>query len=271
MKLVFRVLPLVAALVSACLNHEINALTLGVNAGVSTRETPSMVREKYQSVTVKLSRSMRESLEIVPVRSSSVGEMLKSATLDAMIVHTHTALADAPRNGWVVRAVSSDATNNRIHFLVGKNVTAAKLSDVSVKTIVFPGRTSFATVAARAEAAKNGIMLAEFKQITTQYQDSLPFYLDQGLASIGVTRLTSVADDWKKQGGRVLHSSEPLPVYALVVNPQLAEKKADQLVYEVLKLEDDAFTSASGIRRFVLIDGTLNDRLGAFFKSGATN
>jgi phosphonate transport system substrate-binding protein len=271
MKFVIRELPLVIALASAGIVADADALTLGVNAGVSTRETPSMVREKYQSFTAKLSRSMRETVEIVPVRSSNVGEMLKSATLDAMVVHTHAALADAQKNGWIVRAVSSDVANNQIYFLVAKSVKGTKLSDVSVKSIVFPGRSSFATTAARAETAKNGVALAEFKQLTTQYQDSLPFYLDHGLAGVGVTRLTSVADDWKKQGGRVLHTSEPLPVYALVVNPRLSKEKADQLVDQVLKLEDEGFTKASGIGRFVPLDRTLNDALIVFFNRASAS
>lgn len=256
---------LFAAITLGAFSAYADAISIGVNAGVSTRETSAMVREKYKPLASRFTKRLREPVEIVPVRSSEVTERLKKSELDALIVHTHAAITEAQKNGWHLRAVSNDVSNNQVHFLVAKSVSGSTLADINVKSIVFPGARSFATVAARAESASRGASLSDYTQLVTQYQDSLPFYLNSGLASIGVTRLASVAEEWKRNGGRVLHSSAALPVYALLVNAKLSKEKADRLVQQIVELDDEEFTKASGIRNFVPVEATLEILLTSFF------
>ncbi len=193
-------------------------ITLGINAGVTTRDTIKAQEAKFSPLAQAASKALRITLHVTPVKSSGVAKELADRTLDLLIIHTHDALAAVKKEGYTLLAFSQDMKDDRIHFLVASD-GPARLSDARGTRIWSAGASSFATAAGMAVLRGQALAAADVTLKITSYQDALPFMLQNGFGEIGITRVDNVARAWEKDGGRILYRTDRLPVYAVVARP----------------------------------------------------
>lgn len=227
-----------------------SAVSIGVNAGVSTKETTSQVQAKFSSFAALASKQLKEPVDIYPILSSDVETLLASQKHELMIVHTHIALKAAKQQKWRLVFLTQDTKDNQIHFLVRAVDKDKKMTDIGSQRWVFPGKSSFATAAARGEIARMGVSVSEKNTTFTTHQDALTFYLQNNFADIAVTRVSKIAQDWKNAGGGVINISANLPVYAVLAAPGTSDVRLDMLSGALQQAVTNESLKAAHIERF---------------------
>ena len=215
----------------------VQALQLGVNAGVSTRESPFEVKKRYAPLADKLSRQLGEPVDLVSVISSEVRATLVDKTRAApelMFVHTHHAFEAGEPNDYRVIAVSTESSGNRVHFLAPKGSPVKTVADLRGRTLGLTGRDSFASAMARSELRALGIDPETMKLHYTDYQDAAFFMLEHNFAAVATLRSDKAANDWKAKGNLVVHSGPARPVYVLIARKSVEPARA-AAVLDVLR------------------------------------
>jgi ABC transporter, phosphonate, periplasmic substrate-binding protein len=209
------------------------ALGIGVNAGVSTRESVQDVKAKYVPFAEAAAKRIKEPVEITPVSSATVVSELDSEKHELMVVHTHEALKAVAQKKWHLVFFTQDTSNNQIYFMSRAADKDKKLADMGAPRMVFPGKTSFASTAARAELGRLNMQPAADKTQITAYQDALTFYLTHNFADVAVTRVTKIAQQWQKSGGGIVYTTASLPVYAVIARPSTPTARLETLSNEL--------------------------------------
>jgi ABC-type phosphate/phosphonate transport system substrate-binding protein len=100
--------------------------------------------------------------------------------------------------------------------------------------------------------------------LTTRYQDAVPFYLENGFASVGATAANSVVKQWTDKGGKVVLRSRGVPIKQLIASSRLPSEERER-IHEVLVglAQTDAgrrALAASGYKAFVSTDADLEEK-----------
>jgi ABC-type nitrate/sulfonate/bicarbonate transport system substrate-binding protein len=203
-------------------------VTLGINAGVTTRDTNQSQEGKFGPLAQAASKALRLSLQVKPVKSPDVPKEIAEKRLDLLLIHTHDALAAAKKDGYQVVAFSQDAKDDRIRFMAAKT-GPTRLADARGRIIWSAGGNSFATAVGRAVLRGHGLAAKDVTLKITSYQDAIPFMLHNEFGELGITRVDSVARAWESDGGRVLYATDRLPVYAVVARPGMDPSLVDRI------------------------------------------
>lgn len=245
---------LAAAMVLAFAAHAApEAITLGINAGFSTRDSFKVQTEKFAPLAQGASRALRVPISIEPVKSPEVSKTVAEKRIDLLIIHTNAALAAVKKEGYTMLALSRDLKDDRVQFMVKKggpeSVAACK-----GKTIWSAGAKSYATDIGRAVLRTHGVAAEDFTLKVTKYQDAIPFMLDNDFGDVGMTRVESIARAWERGGGRILYSTERLPVYALVAKPggdaALKKRVGEWMIAMSQTAEGEAALAPGGFKGF---------------------
>jgi ABC-type nitrate/sulfonate/bicarbonate transport system substrate-binding protein len=244
-------------------------VVLGVNAGLSTRDTVKAQEAKFAPLAQAASKALRISLQVKPVQSPDVAKELAEKNLDVLIIHTHDALAAVKKKGYTLLAFSQDLKYDRVRILAAEG--AAKLADVRGKRVWTTGAYSFATATAMAVLRSQGIAAKDITLKITRYQDAIPFMLQNKFGEFGVTRLDSVALSWEKEGRAIAFTTDRLPVYAVVAKPDtdaaLSERLGSWLIGLSQSDETSGLAAAAGFQGFRAAEPTEAERLSLWFGS----
>jgi ABC-type phosphate/phosphonate transport system substrate-binding protein len=211
--------------VTACVTAQ--ALTLGVNVGVSTKESPLEVERRYGAMTDGMTKALGQKIQLQPVPSNIVrGTLMGAKAPEVMIVHPHHAFEVGEKYGYRSIGWTKDQRNNRVYFLTAPNSGIKTLTDVRDKTIGITGRDSFATAMAKAELKASGVNYDKLNHYFTEHQDVAVFMLESGFAAVVTTRQDSTAESWRTKGNTVLQSAQTHPVYVLMIKRNLPPQVA---------------------------------------------
>lgn len=243
-------------------------VTLGINAGVTTRDSVRAQEAKFAPLAQAASRALHITLQVTPVKSPDVAGELKAKHLDLLVIHTNDALAAVKKEGYALLALSQDLKDDRIRFMVASG-GPTQLSDARGKRIWSAGATSFATAVGMAVLRSQGVAAKDVTLKITSYQDAMPFMLQNGFGEVAVTRVDSVAGGWEKQGGRIVYSTERLPVYAVVAkpgfDPALAERLGSWMVGLSKSDDTSRLLTTAGLQGFRAAPAAEIDALARWF------
>lgn len=196
-------------------------LRVGINAGVSFAESEDQQRARYKPLLDALGRTLGLRLEFAAVYSDRVARALADDSLDLLLVHTHAALKAQRDTGHAVVALSEDRKDDSAIFFVHPESRLTHLRQLASVPIGVPGLQSWATATARAtlRSVAPGREPA-FKP--TRLQEVVPYMVALRSVPAGACRSRAVVDEAVAKGQvRVLHVTEPLPLYALVASPRV--------------------------------------------------
>jgi hypothetical protein len=223
--------PCVVGLLSLTICLTAQALTLGVNVGISTRESPIEVERRYAALTDGMAKALRQQTQLLPVASNDVrGTLMGSKAPEVMIVHPHHAFEVGEKYGYRSIGWTKDQRNNRVYFLAAPNSGIKALTDVKGKTIGITGRDSYATAMAKAELKASGVDYDKLNHYFTDHQDVAVFMLESGFAPVVTTRQDSIAESWRARGNPVLSPGETRPVYVLMIKRSLPPQTALSII-----------------------------------------
>lgn len=199
------------------------------NAGVSFKESQEDTRRRYSALLDALNRVSKQKFTFVSLYSDKVNEAVKENAYEFMLIHTHAAIKAEKEAGYSIVGLTDDRGDNSVHFLVANDSPARYLKDISAALIAAPGAQSWATATGRAYL-RDEAQQSEPKFLTARYQDSIPIMIEVKAVPAGLTRSKKLADEFVQSGkGRVIYSTNPLPLYAVVARPDVPDQVLDNV------------------------------------------
>jgi ABC-type phosphate/phosphonate transport system substrate-binding protein len=214
-------------------------LIFAINEGVTYRITPHETRDRYREVADSLSRLLKRNVRIEPVENYNVlRKGLADRRYELAYVHpAHIALAAIRDSGYQPVAVTRGWTNYRARFLVPKAAPLAKGADVRGQKMVIPDPDSITAWMTRATLRDLGLDPAKESLGSTRYQDGIPFMLENGFYTVGVTASGAVVRQWEEKGGRILFESKPIAIKYILAASTLPRGDAERVRAWFVELE----------------------------------
>lgn len=204
-------------------------LRVGINAGVSFKETEEQLRRRYVDMLDALSLAIGRRLAFDVVYSDRVTQAVDAVAHDLLLIHTHAALKAERQAGYQLLGVSDDRGDNAVHFFVRPDSPLRSLADVARGDIGVPSPQSWATATARAALRLHHPGHDPLLR-PTRHQEVVPLMVELRTVPAGVSRSKALVDQGvAQQRLRVVHSTPPMPLYALVAAPRLAPALAERL------------------------------------------
>ena len=204
-------------------------LRIGINAGVSFSETEEQLRRRYAEMLDGLSLALGRRLVFDVVYSDRVTQAVDGGAHDLLLIHTHAALKAERQAGYQVLGFSDDRRDNAVHFFVRPDSPIRSLADIVHGDVGVPRPQSWATAAARAVLRQQSPGRDPLLR-PTRHQEVVPLMVELRTVAAGVSRSKALVDlGVAQQRLRVVHSSAPMPLYALLAAPRLAPALAERL------------------------------------------
>jgi phosphonate transport system substrate-binding protein len=214
-------------------------LVFAINEGVTYRTSATDFRDRFAAVADDLSKLLK-----TPVSIQSVGSYVDlQAGLEAKRyamawVHpAHHAIRAVNRSGYRLLCVTKGFQEYKARFLVKAGSPVKTLADLKGKTIGAPDTDSITSVITRAMLRDAGLGGDAVKVQYVRYQDAVPFMVEHGLATAGVSASGAVVKDWTDKGGAVIATSKPVPIKHMLASPALTPAQSTALQEYLLGLE----------------------------------
>jgi ABC-type phosphate/phosphonate transport system substrate-binding protein len=223
-------------------------LVFAVTEGVTYRATPKEIRDKFTSLADVLAKAVGRKARIVVVPAyNDLRAGLAKQEYDIAYVHpAHVSMAEIKAGRYHALAWTTGFTEYTASVLVPKDSAARTLGDLKGRTLVTPDPDSITAVMVRAvfrtesvaASAGHDPVPTAVRVITTQYQDAVPFYMDNGFAQAGVTAASAVVKAWTDKGGKVIYRSRPVPIKQIIASSKMSAEDQQKLRAALTTLRD---------------------------------
>jgi len=223
-------------------------LVFAVTEGVTYRATPKEIRDKFTPLGEVLAKAVGRRLRIVIVPAyDDLRAGLAKQEFDIAYVHpAHVSMAEIKAGRYTALAWTTGYTEYTASVLVPKDSGAKALGDLKGRTLVTPDPDSITAAMVRAVFRTENIasstghdpIPSAIRVITTQYQDAVPFYMENGFSQAGVTAASAVVKAWTDKGGKVIYRSRPVPIKQIIGSTKLPPDDQQKLRAALLTLRD---------------------------------
>ena len=241
-------------------------LVFSVTEGVTYQATPKEIREKFEPLAEVIGKALRRTVRIVLVPGyDDVRAGLARQEYDIAFIHpAHVAMAEIKAGRYRSIAWTSGYTDYTVSLLAKADEPVKDLGDLKGRKVVTPDPDSITAVMVRSMLRTGNVRVGDLKLLTTRYQDAVPFYLENGFASVGATAANSVVKQWTDKGGKVVLRSRGVPIKQVIASSRLSSEERER-IHEVLigLAQSDAgrrALAASGYKAFVATDADLEER-----------
>jgi phosphonate transport system substrate-binding protein len=241
-------------------------LVFSVTEGVTYQATPKEIRDKFEPLAEVIGKALRRNVRIVLVPGyDDVRAGLARQEYDIAFIHpAHVAMAEIKAGRYRSIAWTSGFTDYTVSLLAKADEPVKDLGDLKGRKVVTPDPDSITAVMVRSMLRTGNVRTGDLKMLTTRYQDAVPFYLENGFASVGATAANSVVKQWTDKGGKVVLRSRGVPIKQLIASSRLPSEERER-IHEVLVglAQTDAgrrALAASGYKAFVSTDADLEEK-----------
>jgi phosphonate transport system substrate-binding protein len=241
-------------------------LVFSVTEGVTYQATPKEIRDKFEPLAEVIGKALRRNVRIVLVPGyDDVRAGLARQEYDIAFIHpAHVAMAEIKAGRYRSIAWTSGFTDYTVSLLAKADEPVKDLGDLKGRKVVTPDPDSITAVMVRSMLRTGNVRTGDLKMLTTRYQDAVPFYLENGFASVGATAASSVVKQWTDKGGKVVLRSRGVPIKQLIASSRLPSEERER-IHEVLVglAQTDAgrrALAASGYKAFVSTDADLEEK-----------
>ena len=232
-------------------------LVFSVTEGVTYQATPKEIREKFEPLAEVIGKALRRNVRIVLVPGyDDVRAGLARQEYDIAFIHpAHVAMAEIKAGRYRSIAWTSGFTDYTVSLLAKADEPVKDLGDLKGRKVVTPDPDSITAVMVRSMLRTGNVRTDDLKMLTTRYQDAVPFYLENGFASVGATAANSVVKQWTDKGGKVFAHSRSVPIKQFVASMKLSADERERIRDALVKLGDSdpgrRALTASGYKAFV--------------------
>lgn len=210
-------------------------LVIALNEGVTYKGVGGSTAERFADLGADLRKLTGRTPRFEMVDNYvELALGLKEGRYDLAYVHpAHHAIRAMGQPGWHLLALTSGFTDYRASFMVTADSPLKTLDDLKGRKVGAPNEDSITSVLTRA-TLREALGASAPALIYVRYQDAVPFMVEHGLAPCGVSASKAVVKSWQDKGGRILHTSKPVPIKHLLANPKMpAALRADLSSYFV--------------------------------------
>ena len=216
-----------------------------INEGVTYRASLQPPAERFADLITDLQKIVKRPVQIEMVKKyDELAADLHATRYDMAWVHpAHHAIRAMVRDRYQLVALTKGFVEYRASFMVSANSPLKGLADLKDHRVGAPDQDSITSVITRATLHESLGQMPQMQYV--RYQDAVPFMVEHGLAACGVSASKAVVKAWTDGGGRVIHTSKPVPIKQLISSPLLPESQHAELTAYFVGLEQ----SADGKRR----------------------
>ena len=206
--------------------------------GVTYQATPKEIREKFEPLAEVIGKALQRNVRIVLVPGYDDARAgLARQEYDIAFIHpAHVAMAEIKAGRYRSIAWTSGFTDYTVSLLAKADEPVKDLGDLKGRKVVTPDPDSITAVMVRSMLRTGNVRTGDLKLLTTRYQDAVPFYLDNGFASVGATAANSVVKQWTDKGGKVVLRSRGVPIKQLIASTKLPADQRERLREALLTL-----------------------------------
>jgi ABC-type phosphate/phosphonate transport system substrate-binding protein len=256
---------LFTTIVASGASAQSNELVFAVTEGVTYQATPKEIRDKFAPIAQVLATATGKRVRTVLVPAYNDARAgLAAGEYDVVFMHpAHLALAEVKAGRYKAVAWTTGFTEYTASMLMTPNQPFKSMQDLKGLTIVTPDPDSITAWMVRAMFRAEKIPLIEGRDtkpdavrvITTRYQDSVPFYLENQFAQVAVTASNAVVKGWTEKGGKVLTKSRTVPIKQFLVSSSMPAADQQRIRAALLGLAESKggpqVLEAVGYRGFV--------------------
>ena len=235
-------------------------LVFSVTEGVTYQATPKEIRDKFEPLAEVIGKAMRRNVRVVLVPAYDDARAgLARQEFDIAFIHpAHVAMAEIKAGRYRSIAWTSGYTDYTVSLLAKADEPIKDLGDLKGRKMVTPDPDSITAVMVRSMLRTGNVRTGDLKLLTTRYQDAVPFYLENGFATVGATAASGVVKQWTDKGGKVVLRSRGVPIKQVIASSRLTADEREH-IHEVLVslAQTDAgrrALAASGYKAFVATD-----------------
>ncbi|HQR12765.1 MAG TPA: PhnD/SsuA/transferrin family substrate-binding protein [Casimicrobiaceae bacterium] len=239
---------LLAAGLAGVANGQSGELVFSVTEGVTYQATPKEIRDKFAPIADVLAKATGKRVRMVLVPSyNEVRAGLAKQEYDVAYIHpAHVAMAEIKAGRYKSVAWTTGYTEYTVSMLMLATTPLKTLEELRGKTLVTPDPDSITAVMVRAMFRGDKIKWSADREppadtvrvITTRYQDSVPFYLENGFAQVAATAANAVVKGWTDKGGKVLARSKAVPIKQFIVSSKLSPDEQQRVRDALVGLKD---------------------------------
>jgi phosphonate transport system substrate-binding protein len=223
-------------------------LVFAVTEGVTYRATPKEIRDKFAPLAEAIGKAVARKVKVVVVPSyNDLRAGLAQQEYGLAFVHpAHVAMAEIKQGRYRALAWTSGYTDYTVSILVPKDSPVKSIDELKGRALVTPDPDSITAAMVRATFRAQKLVASEGKTpapdtvrvITTQYQDAVPFYLENGFAQAAATAAAGVVKGWTDKGGKVLFRSRPVPIKQIIASSKMSADDQQKIRAALLGLRD---------------------------------
>ncbi len=239
---------LLSAAIAGAAQGQGGELVFSVTEGVTYQATPKEIRDKFVPIADVLAKATGKRVRLVLVPSyNEVRAGLVKQEYDVAYIHpAHVAMAEIKAGRYKSVAWTTGFTEYTVAMLMLPTTPLKSLDELKGKTLVTPDPDSITAVMVRAMfradkikwSAERDTQPESVRVITTRYQDSVPFYLENGFAQVAATASSGVVKGWTDKGGKVLVRSRPVPIKQFIVSSKMAPDEQQRIRDALVGLKD---------------------------------
>lgn len=218
---------------------------IAINEGVTYKGASGTAADRFGDLAGDLQKLLRRPVRVQAVEDyKDLAKGLAESRYDLAYVHpAHHSIRAMTRSGYQLVALTKGFTEYRASFMVNANSPLKTLADLKGQKVGAPSEDSITSVISRATLKESLGTLPELTYV--RYQDAVPFMVEHGLSACGVSASRAVVKAWQDKGGRVLHTSKPVPIKHLIASAKVPAAQRGELAAYFVGLD----MGAEGKRR----------------------
>ena len=209
------------------------ALVIGITEGVTYHASLPEIEARFEAIAKVLGTATKQPVKIRVISSyNGLRDALKLRQLDIAFIHpAHIALEAIKSGDYRSAAWTTGFTEYKVSLLCKEPQPIKNWASVIGKSFVTPDPDSITAVMTRAMLLEHGLKPSDVKlQViqptdvklqTTRYQDTVPFYVENGFATYGATASYDVIKAWMDKGGKTCADSRPVPIKQWITSTKL--------------------------------------------------
>ena len=209
------------------------ALVIGITEGITYHASLPEIEARFEPIAKVLGVATKQPVRIRVISSySGLRDALKHGEIDVAFIHpAHVALEAIKSGAYHSAAWTTGFTEYKVSLLCKEPQPIQNWTSVIGKSFVTPDPDSITAVMTRAMLLEHGvkpgdvklqaIQPSDVKLQTTRYQDTVPFYVENGFATYGAAASASVVKAWIEKGGKTCAESRPVPVKQWITSTKL--------------------------------------------------
>jgi len=210
------------------------ALVIGITEGVTYRAKDFEIEAKFEPMAKILGTAIKQPVKIRVISSyNGLRDALKQGQIDIAFIHPAHIALDAIKSGAYRSAAWTMGFTEYKVLLLCKEPQQPIQNWTSVigKSFVTPDSDSITAVMTRAMLIEHGLKSTDVKLHaiqpndvklqTTRYQDTVPFYVENGFATYGAAASYDVIKAWMDKGGKTCADSRPVPIKQWITSTKL--------------------------------------------------